>query len=120
MSVRPSFPSLHALIVLAVISCLALSSAVRADMSVGAEAFAVKDYKRAYREFEAAWKAGDARAAYNLGMMHGGGYGVGSSKMEAAKWYRLAADGGVAEAQNILGGLVPTGRWCSQGPLHGP
>jgi TPR repeat protein len=74
-----------------------------ADMAVGTEAFAVKDYKRAYREFESAWKAGDPRAAYNLGMMHGGGYGVANSNMEAAKWYRLAADQGVNEAMDILG-----------------
>ncbi|MBT3789840.1 MAG: sel1 repeat family protein [Alphaproteobacteria bacterium] len=74
-----------------------------ADMATGLEAFAVKDYKRAYREFESAWKAGDAGAAYNLGMMYDGGYGVSNSRMEAAKWYRLAADRDIVEAMNVLG-----------------
>jgi len=109
MAVRPPFPTRYTLIILAAICSLILLPAARADMSVGVEAFAVKDYKRAYREFETAWKAGDPKAAYNLGMMHGGGYGIGSSKMEAAKWYRLAADGGVAEAQNIMGAWYQRG-----------
>jgi uncharacterized protein len=78
-------------------------SAVRADMKTGLEAFAVKDYQRAYREFEAAWKAGDPAAAYNIGMMYDGGYGVHNSSMEATRWYRLAADRGIVEAMNVLG-----------------
>jgi TPR repeat protein len=82
--------------------CLTMVSSVKADMAVGLEAFAVKDYQRAYREFEDAWKTGDPNAAYNIGLMHDGGYGVPNSRMEAAKWYQIAADRGVADAMNLL------------------
>jgi uncharacterized protein len=83
--------------------CLIGVSTVQADMKTGLEAFAVKDYQRAYREFKAAWKAGDPAAAYNIGMMYDGGYGVHNSSMEATRWYRLAADRGIVEAMNVLG-----------------
>jgi uncharacterized protein len=95
--------------VIAVLTTALPVSATWADMATGTEAFAVKDYKRAFREFEAAWKTGDPRAAYNIGLMYDGGYGVGSSNMEAANWYRIAADKGVPEAQDILAGRYMRG-----------
>ena len=103
---KPVITGLVAVILVGILSI----STVQADMKTGLEAFAVKDYKRAYREFEAAWKVGDPAAAYNIGMMYDGGYGVSNSHMEATRWYRLAADRGIVEAMNVLGIAYMRGR----------
>ena len=42
---------------------------------------------------------------YALGCCYGEGDGVGRDRVEAAKWYRLAAAQGVSEAEEALAAL---------------
>ena len=48
-------------------------------------------------------EAGDRNAQYELGSAYDTGNGVARNAQEAERWYRAAADGGHAEAQNSLG-----------------
>ena len=48
-------------------------------------------------------RPGHVIAQYNLGIMHANGRGVSQSDVEAAKWYRLAAERGYVLAQSSLG-----------------
>nr|AOG62267.1 SEL-1-like domain containing protein [uncultured organism] len=59
----------------------------------------VGDYKRALPACSRAAKQGDVYAQYNLGVMYANGYGVPENDREAVKWYRLAAEQGLAAAQ---------------------
>ncbi|WP_341897313.1 tetratricopeptide repeat protein [Ferrovibrio terrae] len=55
-------------------------------------------------ELKAKAENGDARAQFNLAMLYDSGRGgVSRSGAEAEKWYRRAAESGLAEAQNSLG-----------------
>ena len=53
--------------------------------------------------------AGDAGAQLALGYAYDTGRGVGRNLAEAAKWYRLAADQGLAQAQHNLGVMYAAG-----------
>ena len=57
------------------------------------------------KETKAKAKKGDAEAQFNLGKMYANGQGVPQDYREAVKWFRLAADQGMAGAQNALGGM---------------
>jgi TPR repeat protein len=57
---------------------------------------------------------GDRDAQYRFGVMHADGQGATNDFVQAAKWFRLAADQGLAIAQNNLGGLYFTGRGVPQ------
>jgi TPR repeat protein len=46
---------------------------------------------------------GDARAQSDLGYMYGHGLGVSRDAAEAVRWWRLAAEQGIAHAQEMLG-----------------
>ena len=54
-------------------------------------------------KIKAAAESGDRNAQYQLGNMYGSGQGVSKDYVEAAKWYRKAAEQGVAKAQLGLG-----------------
>ena len=41
-------------------------------------------------------------AQFSLGLLYANGYGVNQDYVEAAKWFRLAADQGHLDAQNVL------------------
>jgi TPR repeat protein len=47
-------------------------------------------------------QAGDAEAQFNLGVMYDRGQGVPQDDVQAAEWYRKAAEQGHAAAQNNL------------------
>ena len=49
-------------------------------------------------------------AQYALGVMYANGKGVGKNEVEAAKWYRKAAEQGYALAQNNLGLMYQFGK----------
>jgi tetratricopeptide (TPR) repeat protein len=51
---------------------------------------------------------GDAEAQYNLGAMYFYGKGVSQNDVEAAKWFRKAAEQGHAGASSILGRILIT------------
>ena len=46
---------------------------------------------------------GEVKVQYLIGMMYEHGCGVETDFREAAKWYTLAAEGGLAQARNSLG-----------------
>ena len=52
---------------------------------------------------------GDVEAQFNLGYMYDTGEGVQEDDVEAARWYRLAADQGDVNAQHNLGLMYDTG-----------
>ena len=52
---------------------------------------------------------GRAIGQYNLGMMYEFGQGVSQNYEEAVKWYTLAAEQGLAEAQFSLGDIFVNG-----------
>jgi uncharacterized protein len=80
-----------------------------ADTAAGLAAFKNKDYQRAYREWEAAAKAGQAEAQFDLGVLYAQGLGVLRDLNQAATWYRKAADQGNAEAEFALGQMYARG-----------
>ncbi|WP_352811818.1 SEL1-like repeat protein [Mesorhizobium sp. M0293] len=53
-----------------------------------------------------------AQAQRNLGISYHDGRGVPQDHAEAAKWLRLAADQGWADAQYDLGVIIPKVRAC--------
>lgn len=68
------------------------------------------DYAVALRLVRPLAERGNARAQYNLGVLHDEGRGVRQSHAEAATWYRKAANQGNAEAQFVLGILHQEGQ----------
>ena len=59
-------------------------------------------------------EVGYAPAQYDLGVVYAKGRGVAQDYVEAAKWYRLAANQGHATAQYSLGLLYATGQGVPQ------
>lgn len=74
-----------------------------ADYEAGARAHAQGDYRTAQREFEAAARAGDARADFMLGQMAEYGQGRKADLAEALRRYRGAALAGLPAAQVMMG-----------------
>jgi len=60
------------------------------------------DLPLAWKQLQAAARAGDAGAAYYLGLLYRGGYGREAQPAQAARWFEVAADGGVAQAMFML------------------
>ena len=81
-----------------------------ADWDNGTAAYAAGDYRTAYREWFPLAERGDAKAQYNLGVIHANGKGVPKNYTEAVKWYRKAAEHGHAGAQFGLGSGYFLGR----------
>jgi TPR repeat protein len=48
---------------------------------------------------------GEALAQYSVGVMYANGRGVSQDDIEAARWYRMAAEQGYAQAQASLGAM---------------
>lgn len=48
-------------------------------------------------------EAGNASAQYNLGLSYRNGTGIAADKVEAFKWFTLAANAGYADGQAMLG-----------------
>lgn len=67
------------------------------------------DYAVALDELTPLAARGDGDAQLLLGLMHQDGAGVAQDHAEAARWYRRAADQGVAQAQYALGVLSERG-----------
>ena len=54
------------------------------------------------KTLQAKAEQGDPEAQYDLGILYRQGQGVVPDDAEAAKWFRLAADEGLDQAQNSL------------------
>ena len=81
-----------------------------ANWDDGTAAYAAGDYRTAYRKWFSLAERGDAKALYNLGVIHANGKGVPKNYATAVKWYRKAAEYGHAGAQFGLGSGYFLGR----------
>lgn len=79
------------------------------DFSDGVAAFQKGDYETAIKNWMPLAHGGDAEAQRNVGIMFQQGLGVPLSEVEAAHWYRQAADNGHARAQQNLGAMYEEG-----------
>ncbi len=77
----------------------------------GLKAFESEDYDRAYRIWQPLADSGDPVAQYSLGkLFERGGGAVRQDFAQAARWYRVAAEQGIAAAQNNLALMHAQGR----------
>ena len=81
-------------------ACLALTSTVvvAGDVQKGWKAYNSTDYATAKAEWQEAADAGDADAAYGMGLLYGNGFGVDMNDELALKYYGIAADQGHGDA----------------------
>ena len=68
------------------------------DFQKGWTAYNSLDYATAKAEWQDLADAGDARAAYGMGLLYGNGFGVDMNDELALKYYGIAADQGHADA----------------------
>jgi TPR repeat protein len=85
-----------------VLATLANAPAFAQDFSDGVAAFRSGDYETAIKNWMPLAEKEDAEAQRNVGIMFQQGLGVPQSDVEAAYWYRRAADNGHARAQQNL------------------
>ncbi len=78
------------------------------------EALQRGEFKLAAGLFYPLAEKGDARAQYNLGLLHASGLGVGQNYQAALKWHRMAAGQGHAGAQNQLAQMYAKGEGVPQ------
>ncbi|UYV18508.1 SH3 domain-containing protein [Halomonas qaidamensis] len=89
---------------------LGASALASANYETGLQEYQRGHYASAIHEWRTAAERGNADSQFALGMMFERGQGVGASIDEAYKWYRLAADNGLADAQVRLAELYLLGR----------
>ena len=80
------------------IASLFLFSTATADVQKGWDAYNSLDYATAKSEWESLADAGDAEAAYGMGLLYGNGFGVDMNDDLAIKYYTIAADQGLGDA----------------------
>jgi hypothetical protein len=97
---------------LAVVGLLAWAvPAARADnLGDGNTAFDAGRYADARQLWLAAARAGDAQAAFNLGLLYDLGDGVAPSAATAIHWYKRAAEAGLGAAAFNVGVMYDSGR----------
>jgi len=88
--------------------CLA-PAAMAGPHEDGMAAYEAGDFAAALQHMRPLAEAGDARAQYQLGAMHGQGEGVTQSDAEWVAWLQRAADGGYAPAQTEIGLILVDG-----------
>lgn len=88
---------------------LAGAPAIAQDFNKGISAFQSGDYKTALKNWLPLAEKDDAEAQRNIGIMFQRGLGAPQSDVEAAHWYRRAAENGHARAQQNLGVMYENG-----------
>jgi TPR repeat protein len=84
-------------------------------LACGAATMATAAKPTPITEVRAKAEAGDQTASYELGLRYDTGRGgVARDPTQAAAWYRRAAEGGLAAAQNSLGSLYQAGDGVEQ------
>ena len=86
-------------LVLAATLSLLSTVAWSGDVQKGWDAYNTLDYATAKAEWQEPADAGDAKAAYGMGMLYGNGFGVDMNDELALKYYGIAADQGNPDAQ---------------------
>ncbi len=84
------------------------------DLDEGSAAYQQKNYATAIEKFSAAAARGDAKAQYNLGVMHGQGQGTPQDFGRAERFFTQSAEQGFAQAQVALGLMFSEGRGVSR------
>jgi TPR repeat protein len=79
----------------------------------------VGDYKKAYLLIYQEALKGNNKAQFLWGYMNAKGLGVPQDYVEAAKWYRMAAEQGNVFAQNNLGLMYESGEGVTQDIIEG-
>jgi hypothetical protein len=87
-------------------TALAAAVPALADFQTGLDAFQKGDYVGAAKEWRPLAEEGDPIAQFNLGLLYLDGHGVPQSPMEAANWFRRAAEQDYTQAQHNLGADV--------------
>lgn len=94
----------HALF-LALVLAAAPAPLVAADFATGLRAYEAGDYAIALEQWAPLANAGDADAAFGLGLIFDNGHGVSRDTEAAAVWYQRAAEAGHVGAAYNLGNL---------------
>lgn len=76
--------------------------ALAGDFAKGWKAYNSLDYATALSEWQDLADAGNAKAAFGMGLLYGNGFGVDMNDDLALKYYGIAAEKGHAEAQYNL------------------
>src|SRR5215472_14710181 len=84
------------------------------DFDAAVAAYRRGDYAAAVKLLKPLTEQGDARAQFDLGLMHDKGQGVPQDYATAVSWYRKAAEQGNARAQTNLGFMYDKGRGVPQ------
>ena len=96
--------------VVPIIAAIALTiPGARADFAAGAQAYDGGDYNTAYAEWVGLARGGDASAQIAIAGMYRFGEGRPVDTVEAARWYRRAAEAGAPIAQLNLGEMYMLG-----------
>ena len=74
------------------------TAALSGDFQKGWSAYNSLDYETAKAEWQEPADAGDARAAYGMGLLYGNGFGVDMNDELALKYYAVAAEQGHGDA----------------------
>lgn len=93
---------------------VSVNLAVAGDFDDGVAAVERGEHALALQLFRPLALRGDAKGQNGLGRMHNNGWGVPQNYIEAAKWYRRAADQRYASAQLNLGLLYAKGLGVAQ------
>ena len=81
------------------LSLLIRNPTFSADLQKGEDAYDKGDYETALREWTPLAEKGNATAQSSLAVIYAKGQGVPQDYKTAFKWYKLAAEQGVANAQ---------------------
>ena len=99
----------------AVLFAVSLAQPVGAQgLEKGLVAAILGDFATALRQWKPIAEQGDARAQFNLGLMHKNGEGVPQDYGEAVKWFRAAAEQGHDKAQFNLAYMYSEGQGVLQ------
>jgi len=102
-------------ILFAILLVAVLASPANAqNFKVGLDAYDRGDFKTALKEWQPLAERGDARAQFNLGIIHFTAQGVPHDPIKTVEWYRAAADQGYGPAQAGLAFMYDTGQGVLQ------
>lgn len=87
---------------LAALLCLGAANASADTYGNAVDSAINENYSAAFSYWMPLAKAGDPRAQFNVALMYHGGLHVKFDEATAIKWYKLAADNGIPEAQEYL------------------
>jgi uncharacterized protein len=105
--------------ILATALCVALSATAAAEpFADGATAFQRGDHAAAAAAWRPLAERGDARAAFNMGILADRGLGAPADRAEAVRWYRSAAERGDARAAFNLAEILTAGDGVPREPAE--